>query len=178
MTPNPMPANPPAAPAPKKRSGCLTALIVVGILVGLVCLAGGVALFVAARSDTGKKFVSAIDQGVKMAEQGMNAPGAAEIRAAGCPQGLVLDMKQAMKIADIFIDGGLKDDKGEMDFLMVSCAGPYGSELPDCDKVARVYAKAVPSDRPFVVDVKFQGSQKPQCQKKYAGDGKFIEEVK
>ena len=71
----------PTAPAPKKKmSGCLIALLIVGGLAGLVCIGSAIAVWMAARSDAGKKIVSAIDQGVKLAQDGMNAPGAAELR--------------------------------------------------------------------------------------------------
>ena len=96
----------PPTPAPR-RSGCVIVLLVIGGLLNLVCVGSGIAVFVAARSDAGKKIFSAIDQGVKLAEEGVNAPGAAELRAAGCPQAIVLDMSEAVKIAGAFIDGGL-----------------------------------------------------------------------
>jgi hypothetical protein len=150
-------------------------LIVMGVLVGLVCLVSGIAVFVAARSDTGKKLFSAIDQGVKLAEQGVNAPGAEEVRAAGCPQAIVMDMREAMKIAEAFLDGGLKDDP-ELDYTMVSCSG--AGELPSCEVVASAYAKAVPSERSFVVDVKRTGQQKPQCHQEFSGAGEFIKDMK
>ena len=124
--------------------------MVVGALAALVCLGSAIAVFVAARSDTGKKIFSAIDQGVKLAEQGINAPGAAEVRAAGCPEAAVMDMKEAMKIADAFLDGGISGDP-ELDYTLVSCNGPLGSTLPSCEDVAAAYAKAVPSERDFVV---------------------------
>ena len=171
MTPQP----PVAAP---KRSGCVTALIVVGVFLGLVCLISGIAVFVAARSDTGKKIFSAMDQGVKLAQQGINAPGTAELRAAGCPEALVMDMKEAMAIAGTFIDGGLGDDS-ELDYLSVTCSAAAGSavELPSCEALAAVYAKAVPSERSFVVEAK-RGGNKALCSQQYSGDGTFIKDMK
>jgi len=173
VTPQP----PSPSPTPAKRSGCVTALLVVGVLAGLVCLGSAIAVFVAARSDTGKKIFSAIDQGVKLAEQGVNAPGAAEVRAAGCPQSTVMDMAEAMKIAEAFIDGGFKDDP-ELDYTLVSCSGPIGSTLPSCEDVAAAYAKAVPSERNFMVEAKISSRQKPECSKQFKGNGEFIKDVK
>lgn len=170
----------PRQQAPKKKmSGCVIALSIVGGLAGLVCIGSGVAMWMAARSDTGKKIFSAIDQGVKLAEQGVNAPGAAELRAAGCPEALVMDMKAAMAIADSFIDGGLEND-AELDYISVNCSAPAGSTvtLPSCDDLAPVYAKAAPSERDFVVEVKRQGKQKAECSKQYSGDGEFIRDMK
>jgi hypothetical protein len=151
--------------------------MVVGALAGLVCLGSAIAVFVAARSETGKKIFSAIDQGVKLAEQGVNAPGAAQVRAAGCPQSTVMDMKEAMKIAEAFLDGGLSDDP-ELDYTLVSCSGPIGSTLPTCEAVATAYAKAVHSERSFAVEVKISGHQKADCYQQFSGDGTFVKAMK
>jgi hypothetical protein len=168
----------PVAPK-KKMSGCLIALLIVGGLAGLVCIGSAVAVWMAARSETGKKVFSAIDQGVKLAQEGVNAPGAAELRAAGCPEALVMDMKAAMAIADTFIDGGLEEDD-ELDYLSVTCSAPAGStaQLPTCDELAPIYAKAAPSERSFVVEVRRQGKKKPECSKQYSGDGEFLRDMK
>jgi hypothetical protein len=168
-----------APQAPKKKmSGCVIALLVVGALAGLVCIGSGIAVWMAARSEAGQKIISAVDQGVKLAKDGMNAPGAAELRAAGCPEAMVMDMKAAMAIADSFIDGGLEKDK-ELDYLSVTCSAPAGSrrKLPTCDELAPVYAKAAPSERNFVVEVRREGDQKPQCNKAYSGDGEFLKDM-
>ena len=47
-------------------------------------------------------------------------------------------------------------------------------ELPTCEELAPVYAKAAPSERDFVIEVRRQGNKKPLCSKKYSGDGEFI----
>lgn len=175
VNPNPIPV-PPAAPAPKKTSGCVIALLVVLGLLVLACLGGGIAVWVAARSDTGKQVMDAIDKGVKLAEKGVNAPGAAEVRAAGCPQAVILDLKEMVDVVAGFIDGGVKSEK--LGGVMVLCQGPFGSDLPDCDALAPVYAKAVSATEPFVVQVKKQGSSKSACQRRYHPDGTFLEEVR
>src|SRR5689334_1915226 len=104
--------------------------MVLGGLAGLVCIASGVMVASAARSDTAKKVFSAIDKGKKLAEDGVNAPGAAELRAAGCPEALVMDMKEAAAIADTFFadGGGLQRDE-ELDYMSVNCSAPAGSTV-------------------------------------------------
>lgn len=169
--------SPPPAATPPKRSGCVIALMVIGALLALVCIGSGIAMFVAARSETGKKIFAAVGQGVALAEKGVNAPGAEELRQAGCPQALVMDMKEAMKLAELFIDGGLKDSD-DLNYLMAACTGKYGDTLPTCEALAPVYAKAVPSEREFVIEVKINGKQKPECRQRYAGDGTFIADMK
>jgi hypothetical protein len=175
MTPQPL--IPPQAQTPPKRSGCVIALIVAGVLLGLMCLVGGVAAFIAARSETGQKIFSAVGQGVALAEKGINAPGAAELRAAGCQQALVMNMADAMKLAEVFIDGGLKTKDGEFDYDLIACTGDYRHDLPGCDELAPVYARAVSSERDFVIEVKTTGQKKPTCRKRYAGDGTFLRDV-
>jgi|APLak6261679142_1056127.scaffolds.fasta_scaffold00079_41 hypothetical protein len=175
MTPQPVAP----APGPKKRSGCFIAVMIVGGLAGLLCLGTAIAMFIAARSDTGKKVFEAFDQGVKLAEKGINAPGAAEVRALGCPQAVVMDMKDAMRIAELFIDAGLKDD-AELSMMMVSCSAPYGDDkaLPSCEEIATTYARAVKSEREFQVEVKRGGKQKPECRADFAPDGTFLRDAR
>ena len=135
-------------------------------------------MFAASRSDTGKKIFAAVGQGVALAEKGMNAPGAAELRAAGCPESMVMDMREAMGIAVAFIpDAGLEGDE-ETDYVLAACSGAPASELPACDALAAVYAKAVPSARDFVIEVKHTGKQKAECRNRYSGDGTFIVDLK
>jgi hypothetical protein len=174
MTPQPVAP----APAPKKRSGCLIAVVIVGGLAGLVCLGSAIAMLVAARSDTGKKVFEAFDRGVKFAEKGITAPGAAEVRALGCPQAVVMDMKEAMRIAELFVDAGIKDD-AELSMMMVSCSAKYGDDkvLPSCEEIAATYAKAVKSEREFQVEVKRGGKQKPECRADFAPDGTFLRDA-
>ena len=64
--------------------------------------------------------------------------------------------------------------------MSVTCSAPAGStvELPDCEALAEVYAKAVPSERSFVVEAKRVGQQKAICSKRYSGDGTFVKDMK
>lgn len=170
MTPHPVPVS--------RRSGCVTALMVVGALLSLGCGVSGIVAFVAARSETGQKIFSALNQGVNLAQKSINAPGVAELRAAGCPEALVMDMKEAMALAEGFIDGGL-GDAPRLDYMSVTCISAAGStvELPTCEALAEVYAKAVRSERSFVVEVK-RGGQQAVCSQQYSPDGTFIRETK
>jgi hypothetical protein len=152
--------------------------MVLGGVLALLCLVSAIGLLVAARSDTGKKIFSVVGQGVAMAQKGLNAPGAAEIRAAGCPEGLVIDMADATKLAEVFVDGGFKTKDDEFDFSLVACSGQYGTTLPTCDELAPVYAKAVKSDRDFVIEVKHTGQKQADCSRRYSGDGTFLKDAK
>lgn len=107
--------------------------------------------------------------------RGRSAPGAAEARALGCDEAMVIDaarFKQGMES----IIGEHARRKGEaepaplppMDQLFVICQVRFGT-APTCDAIAQTYAAAVPSERPFGVLVQYAG--KEQCSTSYAGDG-------
>src|SRR3954453_14536718 len=106
MTPNPARGAAPAA-APKKMSGCLIALMVFGALLSVSCLVGGFVVWRATQSDTGKKVFAAMGKGMEIAAKGMNAPGAAELREAGCPQAMVMDPGDVVEIVGEFFDAGV-----------------------------------------------------------------------
>ncbi len=169
MTPGPAPL-PPTSPKKKGLSGCVIALLVLGALVLVTCLVGGIAAWRVSQSEEGKKVFSAIGKGVELAEKGMNAPGAAELRAAGCPQAIVLEGDDVMGVVDIFLDGGTRPSSAKLD-TMVMCQGQLFDELPDCGELATTYAAAAHPTRPFTVSVRRQGNSKPICQQKYGPGG-------
>ena len=168
MNPNPMP--PPAAPK-KKMSGCAIALIIVGGIFVVLVIAAGIGLAVFLRSDTGRKVFDVVDKTGKAVSKGINAPGTKEVRAAGCPQAIVLDMADMAGIVDDFIDAGA-GRTGIPDELMVLCQGNFGDKLPSCDEVAKAYVGAVGmADKPFTVSVRRQGNNHALCEVKYSMSG-------
>jgi len=178
VSPEPIAALPAAPPPKKKTSGCLIALFIVGGLALLLCLGGSVALWLASRTETGRKVLQTVEKSVKLAEKGINAPGAAEMRAAGCPQAVVLDMRDTLDVVSGFFDAGVMDLEAEgLQGAVLLCQGPFGSELPDCDGLASVYVEAVAPAQPFMVVVKRQGARTSNCERRYAADGAFIEEL-
>lgn len=76
------------------------------------------------------------------------------------------------------VDAGLEND-ADLDYLSVTCSAPVGSTvaLPTCEALAQVYAKAVPSQRAFVVEATREGQQKPDCAKQFEGDGTFVKDM-
>lgn len=160
-------------------SGCLIALLVVGGIFMVLLLIGGVAVYRFLNTDTGKKVVSALDQTVKLAEEGMNAPGAAEVRKAGCDTAMVMDMGKVMKLVETFVDAGSSDKlERTKSMTMVVCNVQLLTSPPSCETVAQAYGEAVaaqyPHDFEFVVNVQKQGANKPLCQGRYGLNGQRL----
>lgn len=156
---------PPSQPnAPKKRSsGCLIAVIIVGVLVAIVCIAGAVVVGTAAQSPEGKRAMSMMGKGMSVIGKSLNGPGAKEVREAGCPEAGVVNLADIQEAFGEFVDGGIKS----ADFsVMVVCQGSFS--LPTCDEVAAAYRSAT-GVKPgkFKVMVKKKGSQKSQCEQDY-----------
>lgn len=170
MTPTPPPASSAAKTVSPATRGCIIALLVVGVL-GLVCVVGSAIVGVrAASSEQGKKVLGAMSKGMSLVNKGINAPGIPEVRAAGCPEAMALDLHEMSEIIDSFVDGGLKEGP---EGVMVLCQGL--GELPDCGTLAQAYASAKgrpPGD--FMVTVKTKHQKKELCARRYSEDGEDL----
>lgn len=163
MTPQP-PSRPAGAQQQKGPSGCLIAVIVAGALGALLCIAGAVLVGAAAQSPEGRRAVSMMSKGVSAAAKAMSAPGAKEVRAAGCPEAMVMDTNELAGFFGELFDGGVGPKRALS--ALVLCQGSFG--LPTCDDVAAAY-RAAPGVKagPFTVVVKRKGSQENECEHDY-----------
>jgi hypothetical protein len=179
MTPNPLPPRP-AAPTSRSGKGCLTALGIVGAVLLVCCLVGGFALWRAARSESGRQVLAAIGKGVQLAEKGSTAPGAEELRAAGCAQAFVAtsDDLEAManQVGQLpgFQDAGPGPGRRVAMPTLVTCQGQLLVEPPGCDALAAVYVAAAHPRAPFVVVVTAAAQSKPRCEKTYSAQGSVL----
>jgi hypothetical protein len=167
-------------PTSKKRSGCLIALgVVVGLLL-LLALIAGLFIWRWVKSEKGQMVIGAVGDATKAARKGFNAPGTAELRAAGCQQAVVIDSADMASIVKRFIkDGGIDDAElnAQLGKLLIACDVGYGDEAPDCDELARAYLKAAGrAKRPFEIRVQGQGN-KPLCVGDYNQDGKRLDDI-
>lgn len=146
----------PQQPPPKKgMSGCLIAALVVGGVGVLVAIVIGIFVWKAAK---------AIGE---VATEGLNAPGSAELRAAGCDAAVVMDMS---KISAMFDAGSTSASES----VIVSCSVTGGKTPPKCDDLAKTYAKAVGgSHGNFLVQVTPQGGV-ATCKKVYSPTGTYL----
>src|SRR5580704_7598776 len=92
----------PAPPRKKSGNGCIIALAVVGGLVGLTVLIAAIGLWRFAGSKEGKAVFGAIGEGARILAEAQAAPGAAEVRALGCQQAMVIDMERMSKLFEYF----------------------------------------------------------------------------
>jgi hypothetical protein len=155
---------PPGQPPPKKKgmSGCLIAALVVGGI-GLLFVIAIVVIAVI----VGRKFVG-------LAAEGMNAPGAAEIRAAGCDMAMVTDLS---KVSSLFgLDAGPAASNTPM--AIVVCQVSANKTAPSCKDIAATYVQAVPPHTPFTVRVQTQGRSQEDCQEMYDATGQFVQSIK
>lgn len=148
---------------PKKgMSGCALAAIIVGGVGLVIIVVVGVFCYKAA------KMVG------EVATEGLNAPGAAEIRAAGCDMGMVMDPLKVMGGFGVDASTGTSSDSP----IVVSCTVNAGKAAPSCDEIAKVYVKAVTkAPRKFMSQVQVQGKSKPDCQKIYDENGKYLKDM-
>ena len=168
MTPAPAPPSAPQARPSGCSQGCLIALLIVGGVGLLTALVAAVALWRAASSPEGKRVLAAVGKGAAIAGKGLNAPGAAEVRALGCPEAFVLDLGDMADLVSLFDDGGAR---AQLSGVLVMCQGRVG-ELPSCDEVAQTYA-AAPGRPPggFVVTVKRSHQKGEACSRRYDAQG-------
>ncbi len=161
-------------PPPKKgMNGWALALLITGGFVLFFCALGGAGLFAFTRSGTGKKLVEAFSEGKKAYEDGRVAPGAAEIRAAGCHEALVLDTGKVLGIMRKFVDAGHEDGRSKV----IVCQGRFTDDMPSCRHVAAAYLTAFPggaAPEPFVVTVQKTGDSRSKCEEIYSETGEPI----
>lgn len=170
----PYPPQMPAAKPPKKGlHGCVIALIIVGSIGLLGAIAAGIALYALATSNAGKTAFKVLGEGTKIAQKGMTAPGTPEIRALGCEQAMVIDMKDFAVLMNDILDAG--PDASAAGGLMVTCQVRGAKRAPSCDDIAATYVGVVgTASSQFVVSVQRQGNGTPLCQSTYDETGALI----
>ena len=169
---------PPAPqPRPKKSgNGCLIALAVVGGLAVLLVVVVGAGIWRFAGTKEGKAMFSAIGEATKAAAEAQSAPGAAEVRALGCDQAMVVDVARMSKL---FEQLDASAPRKEEYSVMVMCqVGLLGHGAPTCDEVAGAYRTAVGTlPGPFVAHVKHQGRSGEVCSTLYDAGGKKVRDL-
>ena len=100
-----------------------------------------------------------------VADEGMHAPGTAELRQLGCEHAIVVDMSKLLGDAS-------RARPGEPRY-MVTCDVPAAAEPPTCERAASVYfqASGVMADGNVGIRVLREGSSAPACSRLYAPNG-------
>lgn len=165
----------PAAPPPKKSSnGCLIAALIVGGVLLVGALGVGIGIYAFVQSDIGQTTIKVVGATKRLMDKGATAPGAAQVRARGCDQAMVLDAHDFDELMDALSDGGT--DAGMPDGTMVICTVRVGMSPPSCDDLAATYVAAVGGEASseFVVSVQQQGNNTPICRESYDAGGSRV----
>ncbi len=158
----------------------LYALVVIGVvgpvtLIVLLAVAGaGVARF--ASTEDGQRVFEGIKEGYALAVEGTTAPGAQELRDAGCQEAMVTTVSQLTTLVAAFVPEGEESEDlaamTESQEVLLFCQVQAWNKTPDCGELARVYGDAVePAPAQVVVMVQKQGQSDPVCSGYYVPDG-------
>ena len=167
MTPEPF-------DAPKKRSGFRVFLYVLFALLTLLLLTCGAGVYYFTQTEDGQKIVEAIGQATEIAEAGMTAPGAEELRALGCSTAIVMELGDFAKLAESFEAAEtIPEEQARM--KMVLCQmNLLSGDPPSCDAVVETFIDATSPEHPFMVTVT-RGSSTAVCDGTYTPDGVKLE---
>jgi hypothetical protein len=156
-------------------SGCMIAFIVVSIIGLVTAIVGGIAIYLVVTSSAGQSAIKVIGGTTKLATEGLNAPGTPELRALGCEQAIVLDMKKVGELMNDAFDAGLGVDSG-VEGLLVTCTLPARATPIACDDVAKTYVRAVggTASAEFTVNVKRQNESTELCSSTYDESGTLV----
>jgi len=171
----------PVAPPKKANQGCFIALAAFGglAIVGFLALAVGVYRLM--KDPTAQKMVKAVEETAKVAEEGRKAPGAREVRKAGCQDAMVLDPAKLAQVMETMFDAGVGGAPGEASAdgpVHVICQVGALGQAPECDALARVYVAAAHPTEAFSVSVQKQGTSKAVCAFLYSSSGARTEDLR
>jgi hypothetical protein len=166
----------PQSPEPARKksgNGCLIALAVAGglfiVTVGLIAFS----VWRFAGSKEGKAVFGAIGDAARIAAEAQSAPGAAEVRALGCDQAMVIDMERMSQLLERF---DASAPKGTFSTMVLCQIGASGHEPPSCDRVAETYhAAAGVQARTFAANVSHGGTQ--VCSTLYDAQGNKVRDL-
>ena len=154
----------------------MIAFIVVSVIGLVTAIVAGVAIYLVVTSSAGQTAIKLVGGTTKLATKGLNAPGTTEIRAMGCEQAMVLDMKEFSALMNDAFDGGLGLGDAGLEGLEVECSLSASASPVACDDVAKTYLRAVggTASAEFAVRVKRQNDTRPLCESTYDADGTFL----
>jgi hypothetical protein len=161
--------------APKENSnlqkGCFIALAVLAAF-GAVC--GGLFGYFgyrASQNPEAQKAFKAMGAGYGLFKEMRNLPGAAELRAAGCDEAVIFDKDRINEFTVIL------EEESKMEWDSIACM-MHQNERPSeltCEEVARIYARAVPDEKSFMVSIMIKSVEDEEyCQGIYSPEGKLI----
>ncbi len=168
---------------PPETSSTLKILAIIGLvfLLGVIVLVGTCAYCVLSNPAV-RKTGSLIGETMRMGLEATKAPGTAELRAAGCPEAMVMDLRRMVALVkELEADGGqakVQLPEEEWQKTLVVCQYPQAGETLGCDVVARTFGAAVPSPpSEFGVVVRVNAPPAEVCRGVYGPDGTLLQEI-
>ena len=124
----------------------------------------------------GKAIFGAIGEGAKILAEAQSAPGAAEVRALGCDQAMVIDMDRMVKL---FEHRDASAEREAFSIMVICHIGALQGDPPSCDRVASTYHAAVGvAARPFAATVTRGGGRGGEaCSSLYDAKGKKVRDL-
>lgn len=169
----------PRSPEQRRRNqkGCVIALGVIGGLATVLAVLMGVAIYRAFRDPEVRQAVSFVKEGMSISLESLNAPGADQLRDAGCTNAYVLDGQRLGQLREGLSVPG--QAQGAASPPVIGCQVGSKSNL-DCPTVVQVYVRAV-SDAPetmmvFVQEMGFM-KQEMRCGGIFHRDGTLMKEL-
>jgi hypothetical protein len=159
------------------KTGCVVAI---GVLAALVIVCGGLVTCAGYSISQSPLVQRAIEVGgavMDVTQEAMRAPGAREMRSAGCMQAMVLtpELVERLFVA-MAPDGGAAEARATATIPLAFCAVRRGAPtVPTCEHTARAYASGLetpPSE--VAVRVIMQGDSTARCEGVHAADGTFV----
>jgi hypothetical protein len=175
----PPPSNPPQGKSSPIRY-LLYVLVAIGIvgpvLLIVILAAAGVGIAGFAGTEDGQRFAEGVKNGYSLIVEATNAPGAQEMRDAGCQEAMVTTVSQLTTLVTAFVPEGEGTDEfaamNQSQEILLFCQVQPWSKAPECGELARVYSDAVdPDPAQVVVMVQKQSQSDPVCSGYYAPDG-------
>ncbi len=151
----------------RKPAGCsIVWLIAACCSAVLVVLVGGLVAAGYASSDAGQRKLRIFGKHLHMAGKGLAAPGAAELRVAGCSQAMVIDPEELRALVDFVTDSGSRSTA----LRCVVCVS--GDSVPECEEIAKAYL-VVPNRQPgnFWVLVRSRDNKETHCSRNFSEAG-------
>lgn len=153
--------------------GCLIAVAISG---GLVLVCGGFLTWAGYAVWTNpevQRGVAITSAAMDMTQEAMLAPGANELRAAGCTQAMALTTDTMMR----FYESAAIEAPTPRTPLLV-CIVARSTTPPSCEAVVQAYAGALEeAPAEMAARVTVQGIPEPRCQGVYGPDGAFVGEM-
>ena len=157
--------------------GWVTAAVVLVAVLLLCSGVVGVLIYGASTNPSFKKGLKIVGKSVELAKEVQNAPGALELRGAGCMSAAIVRKEKLAELMEILEDDPQRRKKKleQVNWDIVTCTVRQGGgDDLTCNEVARIYGEAAPDEEQFMIMIQEQGDRQPRCSGIYGQGGGLI----